>query len=587
MKVFYDNLGQLVTSEDRKIFYKDVEVIDGKIPNLELGQEHFVTDECGREYPIIHRGIVHTDWFSKTYDATEERLGSYVENDQTTFNVYAPTATKVFVSYHNKKHLMLRKPNGVYTHKVAKNLHNVSYSYVVHVNGDVHVTTDVYAKASLPNGVASVVVDFKQLNLNVVPLKPRKGVILETQVRDFSMDPNVPFKNRGKFLGLLESYGNYGKRHIEDMGVSHIQLMPVNDFGSVDEMNPFLNYNWGYDPMQYMVLEGSYSSDITNPVQVIQDFANVVDGYHQSGIGVNLDVVFNHIYEVFPSSLNKTVPYFYFRYNEGYYLLNGTYCGNEIASERPMVRKMIVDTCKYYAETFNIDGFRFDLMGIMDIETLNSIQRALPNLHIYGEGWHMQSGLSDQMKASIPNSRKMPNVGHFNEQFRDVIGGRTDGSGLGFADTGLTPNIQMSVLGSNNIFQSPFQSINYVECHDNYALADRVAILNRDINVIDSINALVILSKGVPFMQIGQSFFRDKQRNNNSYNLPDKINHIDWSYVDRYRDHHEWVKFCIQFRKENPEYRIDFDHASIRFVGSHQTLSIHPTWVDVNQHEGE
>lgn len=579
MKVFYDTLGKLTWREPINLYYQGVLIENGIVPNLELGIDHVVTDQFGTVYPIIYRGIVHTAWFDATFDATHERLGSFVEADETTFSVFAPTAIAVYLRIDNARILMHRKDNGVYTHTIAQNLHGTIYNYEVHVNGDVNITTDIYAKASMPNGSASVVVDFNQMHLETNPIESRSGVILETQVRDFSMDPNVAFKYRGKFLGMLESHGDYGMQHILDMGVSHIQLMPINDFGSVDELNPLENYNWGYDPMQYMALEGSYCTDPNDPLRAISEFSTLVNGYHKHGIGVNVDVVFNHVYEVAPSAFHQTVPYYYFRYDNVFEHYNGTFCGNEVASERPMVRKMIVDACRYYVETFRIDGYRFDLMGIMDIDTMLAIQESIPNTTLYGEGWHMASGLPDSLKASMENTASLPGIGHFNDQFRNLVGGDTDARNLGYVDTGLTPLIKESILGSRNLFADAALSINYIECHDNYALADKVVLNHKQVEAIDVLNALVILSKGVPFMQIGQSFFRNKQRNHNSYNLPDAVNQIDWSFVRTYRDYHENVKRFIEFRTKNKNYSINFVGDEIVFKGTHGAISVTPNHV--------
>ncbi|HZJ86738.1 MAG TPA: alpha-amylase family glycosyl hydrolase, partial [Erysipelothrix sp.] len=266
----------------------------------------------GIDYPVIFRGMVKKDEFLNKYDATKERLGAYVENDETTFAVYSPVAASISVLLDEKEYPMTKKENGVFHTTLDMNAHGLSYLYKVNIYGEEKTTTDPYAFASGPNRSYSTVVDLNKLNFDIAPLNQKDDpIILEASVRDFSMDPNIPFENRGKFLGMLESHGDYGMKHVLDLGITHLQLMPVNDFETVDELNPFDSYNWGYDTMQFMSLEGSYSTDVHQPIKAMEEFATLVDAYHKENIGINIDVVFNHIYEVEDHPFNVLVPYYY------------------------------------------------------------------------------------------------------------------------------------------------------------------------------------------------------------------------------------------------------------------------------------
>lgn len=576
-KVFYDDLNFVRIETKQAKMYKilkesatfslmDISEKDGiyvyTYHTQHLEANHPIIID-GKVYPLIYRGITKTDWFLNTYDATGETMGSYVQNDQTHFCVYAPTAQKMHVIINDEKLIMDKKENGVFKLTVDKNLHALSYLYEVEMYGEIKRTTDPYAIASLANRAASVVVDLKRLNLQVGDVHIQSDpIILEASVRDFSMDPDVNFKHRGQFLGMIESHGNYGMKHVVDLGITHLQLMPVNDFQTVDELNPLAQYNWGYDTMQFMALEGSYSSDVHNPLQAMKDFAKLVDHYHQHNIGINLDMVFNHIYEVEDHPFNILVPYYYFRYTSDYKLSNGSFCGNEIASEMPMMRKHIVESVAHFVKTYNVDGFRFDLMGLLDVDTMNNVYEACseinPNIMIYGEGWSMPTVLEDYRQASLKNFYQMPRISHFNDRFRDTVAGELNETDLGYADGRVeyTESIKAALTAySDNtyayqMFNKSMQSINYVECHDNMTIADKVQLAQKGKEEALFMIGLVLFAQGIPFLQIGQSFFRDKKGDANSYRSPDSTNRIEWKLLDMHQDMNETVKSWISLRKK-------------------------------------
>ncbi len=517
----------------------------------------------GQTYPVIFRGIVKKDEFLKQFDATKERMGAYVEDNKTTFAVYSPVASSISVVMDDKEYPMLKKDNGVYHITLDFNAHGLDYLYKVNVYGEEKMSTDPYAIASGPNRSSSTVVDLNKLNFDIAPLNQKDDpIILEASVRDFSMDPKVPFEHRGKFLGMLESHGDYGMKHVTDLGITHLQLMPVNDFETVDELNPFEKYNWGYDTMQFLSLEGSYSTNVHDPLQAMKDFATLVDGYHKENIGINIDVVFNHIYEVEDHPFNVLFPYYYFRYNEDFSLSNGSFCGNEIASEMPMTRKIIVDTCKHFVKTYKVDGFRFDLMGLLDVDTMNQVvktcQAINPDVMVYGEGWSMPTVLPEYMQASMNNYFQMPQIAHFNDKFRDGVAGDLNDEDLGYAGGDLTHTecIKAALSGYSDIsyachvFSKSSQSVNYVECHDNMTVADKVALGDNGEEEALFMMGMVLFAQGIPFLQIGQSFFRDKQGDENSYKSPDTVNRINWSMLDEHKKMNDTVKSWIKLRKE-------------------------------------
>lgn len=564
MKLYLDDLNVLTIKNynDEVIEYQgqvlDVQKGQAQIEAVELGQELFCLVD-GKKLNIEVRFYVKTDDFDARYTNKDAVLGSVVLGESTQFTLWAPTAYQVNLLIDDHVLAMNRDAKGFYSLTLDKDYSGASYLYEVRRDGDDFVTCDPYAKATLPNRKASVVTNLK---FDKVPLEQKGDVILEMHVRDFSMDPEVPFENRGKFLGMLESHGEYGYQHIKDLGVGVLQLQPVTDFETVDELDPFSAYNWGYDPMQFFALEGSYSSNIDDPQQVLRDFSHLVNQYHRDGFAVTMDVVYNHIYEVEGSSLNATLPYYYFRYVDGQ-LSDGTFCGNEIASEFTMVRKFIKDACIYFVEQFDIDGYRFDLMGITDIQTMNEIRDELllikPHIFLYGEGWNMASGLEEGSRATMQNHKELPGYAYFNDLFRNEVGGSLDASDLGILENPDKEIMNDVLNGSASIFDTPEQSINYVECHDNYAMADKLPLMNKGVDAAAQLIEATILAKGHPFLQIGQSFYRNKKGVENSYKSPDSINMIRWSILDQYQELNEFTKEKIKLRNSFKPYNIEYN----------------------------
>jgi pullulanase, type I len=399
------------------------------------------------------------------------------------------------------------------------------------------------------------------------------------------MHPDSGIKNKGKFLGLSEentrtSKGiSTGLSHIKELGVTHVQIMPMFDFSwmSIDEKNPY-KYNWGYDPLNYNVPEGSYSTDPYFAICRIHELKKMIQLLHRNNICVVMDVVYNHLYSLMENNFNKVFPGYYFRYDNEGNPSDGSGCGNDTASERPMMRKFIIDSVKYWATEYHLDGFRFDLMGLHDITTINTIREELnkisKSIMVYGEGWVLNTMLSNDKRANINNTDLLPTIGLFNDVIRDNLKGSVFfSSDRGFINgkdilesvirycvTGCTYNMD---INSRGMFLSPKKTINYVACHDNYTLWDKLQLTNNDYNVEDMkaiykmADSIILTSQGIPFIFSGAEFCRTKNGISNSYNSTDAINRIDWHRKSLFIDIFEYYKGMIELRKAHPAFRMD------------------------------
>jgi pullulanase len=401
-------------------------------------------------------------------------------------------------------------------------------------------------------------------------------------VRDFSIDASsgIPAAHRGKFLAFTDlNTTNNGQKTgisaIKDLGVTHVELLPFFDFASVDEADP--SFNWGYDPKNYNVPEGSYSSDPTKPTARITELKQAIQAMHDQKLRVNMDVVYNHVYNAGNFSQETIVPGYWFRTDETGELTNGTGVGNDVASERPMVRKFIVDSVKYWATEYNLDGFRFDLMGIHDIQTVNEITAALkvidPTIIVIGEGWNMGT-LPDDQKANQINIAKLNNVALFNDQIRDGLKGSVfNATDTGWATgkvsaasdiyAGIVGNIDYSAAFLTKwTTTAPGQSVNYVESHDNLALADKLTASVKGISpagvaqLSQFASSVAFLAQGVPFLQAGQEFLRSKNGNDNSYNADDATNSLKWSTKVKHVATTKYYQGLFALRAAHPAFRM-------------------------------
>lgn len=464
------------------------------------------------------------------------------------------------------------------------------YNYIVENSGVSKLTIDPYAKGSTANGTSSVVINFKKVKLDLeeddlpVTKNYTDAVIYETHVRDFTIDDNTNIKNKGKFLGITEEKrttngGNpAGLDYLKYLGITHVQFLPLHDYKTVDELNPDLKYNWGYDPWQYFVPEGSFASELENPYSRIIDLKKMVKALHHNGIKVTADVVFNHVYNYQFHPFEDVVPNYYFRKNANGTASNGSFCGDDLASERKMVAKLIVDACIYWVKEFGIDGYRFDLMGIIDKHTMNRVYRECvaikPDFMIYGEGWNMPTALDNSIKTTMDNALSLPKMSFFNDAFRDITKGATSESefykrGYLTGDLSFAEGFKFAFMGSciNYIFPKKFinanQSINYVECHDNGTLYDKIVACGYEeekdiLRILKLINAVILFSFGVPFFHMGQEIGLSKNMHQNTYNKGDKYNKMRWNIVDERFEYVTFLSSLIKYRKTH-EFLREFD----------------------------
>ncbi|MDB8566191.1 type I pullulanase [Turicibacter sanguinis] len=604
-KTFYNGESSTFRLKDENSASVELEILekveDGdyvkyllKSPSLTFGGEYRVADDHNLQTPLQFGYVVRTKEFDEEFYYAGDDLGTTYTKEATIFKVWAPIANRVKVDIAlndgYQTYDLTREANGVWTVTVSGDLELASYVYLVKVNGKWNEATDPYAIASTPNHKRTVVVDPEKINIesnrNMAPRVESytDAIIYEMHVRDFSVHENSGIQNVGKFLGVVEegtrtSRGTLtGLDYLVDLGVTHIQLLPTYDFGSVDELNQFETYNWGYDPVQYNVPEGSYATDVLNPYSRIIEMKQMIAKLHEKGFRVTMDVVYNHMFDAGSSAFENIVPNYYFRLGENGEVSNGSWCGNDVDSLRPMCRKYIIDSTKMWVRDYGFDGFRFDLMGILDIETMNQLteecQAIDASVMVYGEGWNMPTLMDDELKAMMFNNDKMPNIAHFNDRFGRGIKGspfETELSDIGYG-LGYTEELDRAMnvvagsctnIGMEPLFVEPTMTLNYVECHDNMTLFDKIMLSNKcesletRLKRQKMITALILVSQGVAFLHAGQEFNRTKDGDHNSYMSPDSTNKLDWDRKDEYIETVEFVKGFIKLRKELKALRLN------------------------------
>lgn len=554
--------------------------------SIALNVEYAIQDEQANSSVLNSGSIVRTDLFEMLYYYSRGDLGFKYSKEKTTFKVWSPVAKEIELELiDTKSHVqfldMQAASRGVWMLEVEGDLDRYKYRYHVRLANKFKTTLDPYAIASDANAKYNYVIDLDKTYQFQYPKPEFSGrmvdaIIYELHIRDFTINLKGKNKYSGKYIGMFEDTltdeGIFNAiSYIKELGVTHVQLQPIYDFGGVDELNPDKWYNWGYNPVQYNVPEGWFSTNPEDPYTRIDELKMLIDEFHKNGIRVVMDVVYNHVYDyqTFPCEL--LVPGYFFRYENGQ-LTNVSGCKNDIASERKMVSKFISDSARYWLKEFGIDGFRFDLMGLLDIDTINNIQMLAKSIDdksiLYGEGWNMPANIPDNMRANMNNNQQLPSVGFFNDRFRNIIKGNQWDKSLGFASGGNTNIMDILYLltGScvdNYLFSSPNQSINYVECHDNYTFYDSIKAITPNAKEEEIRNAcrlalsMVLVSQGVPFIHAGEEFYRTKFGEENSYQSPDKINMIRWSDMYENEDFVQLVKDLISIRKEYSAFRYD------------------------------
>lgn len=554
---------------------------------------------------------VKKDNFS--FDDYPVREGGLTEMEyspaETKFSLWSPVAEEVKVLLYESghegsayvTHAMKKGTDGTWKVTISEDLHGKFYTFNVKVDGKwLGDTPGIMAKAVGVNGKRAAVLDLNSTDPEGWENDVRPAlnnfadiVVYEMHHRDFSTDSVSGITNKGKFLALTEqgTKSSLGEKtgidHLIELGVNHVHILPSYDYASVDESQLEKNqYNWGYDPVNYNVPDGSYSTDPYNPSVRIKEFKQMVQALHKAGIRVVLDVVYNHTFDIVNSNFEKTVPGYFYRFNsEGKYA-DASGCGNETASDRAMMRKYMIESVLHWVNEYHIDGFRFDLMGIHDIETMNEIRAELnkidPTIFVYGEGWAAGAPQMPQEELAMKaNAHKMPGIAVFCDEMRDGLRGPFNNDKQGAFLTGL-PGHEMSIMyglvgciphpqiinDSVNYSKEawaaqPTQMISYVSCHDDMCLADRIkstlpenATMEERVALHKLAETFVFTSQGVPFIFTGDEVMRDKKGVHNSYNSPDEINTIDWKQKTTYREVFDYIKDLIALRKGHPAFRM-------------------------------
>lgn len=547
-------------------------------------------------------------------------LGSIYTKEKTKFILWAPTAKKVKISFYSKNPYdikssaktirnMYKKDRGIWVLEVDGDLNGEFYNYIVNVDGNENILVDPYAKAVGVNGDRGMVIDLSTTNPNKwymdkrVKLKsPTDSIIYETHVRDFTIDESSGISKdlAGKYKGFIASATKVpGTKfttaldHIKEMGFTHVHLLPVFDFGSIDEENLNMpQYNWGYDPKNYNVPEGSYSTNPYDGAVRIREFKEMIQTIHNRGIGVIMDVVYNHTYNL-NSNLNLSVPKYYYRqdYSDNY--SNGSGCGNETASDRSMFRKFMVDSVVYWAKEYHIDGFRFDLMGLHDIDTMKEIRGELDKIDksilIYGEGWTGGvTSLKEELSSIKKNIKKYDKkqIAAFSDDTRDAVKGHVfylEKAGFVNGGINLEESVKFAVVAATahpqvdakkNMYSKefwanePYQTITYASSHDNYTLWDKLQKVYKDaskeelIRMNKLVATIILTSQGISFIHAGEEMARtkiDEEGNvvENSYCSSDFVNKINWKMKEDYNDLLEYYRGLILLRKSYKSFRMD------------------------------
>ena len=598
--------------------------------------------QYSRRRPHNFDVAMRSDYFDECW-GYQGWLGHRLQGQVNEFKVWAPTAktvellvyetsdnqATVYKEFSMEKgeiysHDHAKNTIGVWSVEVPEDLAGKAYQYHVHFENQHFLTRDPYTIATSPDGKRSAIVaeqDKTVAGFKVCQGKeatwrldnPNQTVIYEMHIRDISKSPSsgVAEHLRGTFFGACQSgtRNSQGDQttfdYIRNLGINVVQLQPVSDRHKDYDQNGQVTYNWGYDPQNYNAPETSFSSNPDDPGQAIRDLKTMIQAYHDAGISVTLDVVYNHIYSTFDSAFQSTVPDYYYRMNPNGSFQNGTGVGSETASEHEMFRKFMIDSLRYWVEEFNVDGFRFDLMGIHDVTTMNIIREEMdkidPRILLYGEGWDMGTGLMPEDKAKKDNAYQLPRIGFFNDTQRDAIKGAEVYGGLkaGYVSGQATEDIiAKAILGSSELgsYLTPTQVLNYVEAHDNFNLHDLLVDLHPDDDEvirtkrIELATAMNLLMQGMAFMELGQEFSRtklvgtgeegqvlpsDRDRAMNSYNAPDAVNQVNWELISQHQESIDYIKQIIHLKTSQKEFSYQtyeeiYKHVFVReaFAGS-------------------
>ena len=583
------NMGQEVTSGI-------IEVEE----TLDIGKNYRVVIEGYGEKAVVPTSIFDSEYFIENYTYDGDDLGAVINGDKTTFKVWAPTASKVVLNLFTSGHEgsayksvdMVKGDRGVWSYTESCG-HGTYYTYTVTTSVGTQEAVDPYAKAAGLNGNRGMVVDLSRTNPEgwgkdhfATGIKTYSdAVIWEVHVRDFS-NKIASSNYKGKYLafterGLVNEFGqSIGVDYLVNLGITHVHLLPVYDYATVDEAKPDSQFNWGYDPKNYNVPEGSYSTNPYDGEVRIKEYKQMVQALHAAGIGVVMDMVYNHTYDA-NSSFNKIVPYYYYRYTATGANSSASGCGNDTASERYMFGKFMVDSVSYWAEEYDLDGFRFDLMGLHDLATMQEVENAVhainPEAIIYGEGWTMGSTIDGspmanqgQISKIEPLEGAIGGIAVFNDIIRDGLKGSVfTATSKGYINgngNGSFPSVLFGIKGGAGTgFSWEVKNgmvVNYMSAHDNNTLWDKLILSNKDNTVEERLAmnrlgaTLLMISKGTVFFQAGEEMLRTKDGDENSYKSGDAINNIDWSVLKEGSNEYEMMRYYQELIRVRQEYAI-------------------------------
>ncbi|NLY44423.1 MAG: type I pullulanase [Tissierella sp.] len=525
---------------------------------------------------------------------TDKQLGMIYTKERTTIRVWSPLKDEIYILLYSngrlvdrKSFLMKKDKDGVHEYVLEGDHKGCFYNFLI----DGEEVTDPYSIGSSINSRHSAIIDLKDTDPEGwYNHKIPKGnnfcdaIIYEVHVKDFTGSITSGAKYRGKYLGFVEEGTNYkglktGISHLKELGITHVHLLPVYDFYTVnEEKDDFYrneNYNWGYDPELYNVVEGSYATIPEEPTNRIKELKQLIMALHEAGIKVVLDVVYNHTYKNYDSNFNRIMPKYYHRMKPDGTFSDGSGCGNEIASEKPMVRKFILDSLKYWVSEFKVDGFRFDLMALTDMETVEEAVKMLreinPDILIYGEPWAGGSTVMNPDTMPLKGRQSHLNFAFFNDNIRDSIKGDTNGDKKGFVqgESKYKLGVETGIVGSINydsnhigFTKQPSQTINYINAHDDLILYDKIKktlphMAEEDMVRLNKFGfSILFTAQGIPFIHGGNEFLRTKKMISNTYKSPLSINAIDWSLKEKNVDYYNYFKDLISLRKKYKEFRL-------------------------------
>ncbi len=539
-------------------------------------------------------------------------LGVTYSKTKTTIKVWSPVAETLTLRLYKsglpgsdpkdllETKLMTKSKQGVWSIDLPGDQKHKFYTIQASIGGkSMAEVTDPYTKALGANGLRGQILDLTETNprnweADKSPAFAQKtdAILYELHVRDASIAANSGIKQKGKFLGLTEKgtknsfKQSTGLDHIKDLGVTHVHLLPLYDYFTTDETaKENSQYNWGYDPLNYNCPEGSYSTNPYKGEVRIKEFKQLVQTFHENGLRVVMDVVYNHTMFGETSNFNQLVPGYYYRQTADGKFSNASGCGNETASERAMFQKFMVESLEYWVKEYHVDGFRFDLMGVHDIESMNLISKRLhqlrPDILLYGEGWTSgESPLPESSRSLKKNTAMLDRIGAFSDDMRDGLKGSVfvaDDQGFVSGKKGMESSVKFGIVGAtahpqvkeNEVIyakqswaKQPYQCINYAECHDNHTLYDRLLNSNKNDSEADRAKmhvfaqSIFLTAQGIPFLHAGMEFLRTKKGEENSFKSPDAINQIDWDRKKQFEKEYQYIKDMIRLRKDHPAFRL-------------------------------